>query len=614
MEKKNKKTRDNLIILVISCFVILMVILPLLHQGFPRTHDVNLYMTWLYEFDQGFREGHLLPRWSADLWLGYGSPLFNYIQPFFYYAAEGFHLLGFSLVNSVKAVISLSIIFSFVFMFWLAKEFFGKWPALILATLYIYLPYRIGLLYIRGNFSEYLATALFPLIFFSFYKFLKTNKLGYFLLSSLSIALLLLTHNIQAILFLPVLIVYIIIFYWRQIKKILKSGLAIIYGALLASFFWIPALLEKKYAQLEILATGRYDFHKYFIGLKELFLPSWGLIGADFYQVGAIGILIIIFTVYVIIKHKKVDFNMKHLLFFLVLVIFCLFLTTKPSTFIWEKVPLLSNVQFPWRILSLVAFGLTILGSVIIFPELYKIFIKREPTKKYFIILSTFIFIFSLASFFVWNTTKPILYIQSRADNQYSAYYQLFDESNTLADSQDNENLTIKKIALNLYSVIPDVIPKGVDVKLAKEKMLEITDIIMQTVIERQRSFFINKLEFLSGKANISQSKILSEKYEFNIESDSETKARINTFWFPGWQAYIDGKEVIIDHSNSLDLMDITIAPGTHLLKVEFKNTPLRNYAWIISLVAFIIFLISILFLLLRRFFIRNKYANQKYS
>ena len=285
MKVNKKKFQDNLILFLIGFFVILVVVFPLLQKDFPRTHDANLYMTWLYEFDQGFREGNLLPRWSGNLWFSYGAPVFNFTQPLFYYLGEGFHLLGFSLINSVKVVIILSVIFSFIFMFWLARELWGKWPALVLATIYIYLPYRIGLIYIRGDFSEYLAIAWFPLVLFSFYKFLKTDKLGYFLLSSFSIALLFLSHNIQTLFFLPVLIIYLLIFYWKNIKKILKSALAIIYGALLTGFFWLPAFFEKKYLSLERLTKGEYDFHDNFINLKQLFLPRWE--GWEFFQIGA---------------------------------------------------------------------------------------------------------------------------------------------------------------------------------------------------------------------------------------------------------------------------------------------------------------------------------------
>jgi len=76
--------KDNIILLVISLLVLVVGIFPLFKNSFIDTHDVNLYPIWLYEFDQGIQAGHFLPRWSPDFWLGYGSPLFNFIQPLFY--------------------------------------------------------------------------------------------------------------------------------------------------------------------------------------------------------------------------------------------------------------------------------------------------------------------------------------------------------------------------------------------------------------------------------------------------------------------------------------------------------------------------------------------------
>jgi len=603
MEEKKRKRRDNLIIFFISLFAILIVILQLLNGGFPATHDLNLHMTWLYEFDQGFREGHFLPRWSSNIWYGYGSPLFNYIQPLFYYLAEGFHLIGFSLVISVKLVIILSVILSFLFMYLLAKELWGKWPALVIAALYIYLPYRIGLLYIRGSFPEYLAMAFFPLLLFSFIKFLKTEKSGYFLLSSFTVALLILTHNIQTILFLPVLVIYLLVFYSREIKKILKSAMAIIYGALLSSFFWIPAFFERKYIQVERLATGRYDFHNSFVNLKQIFSPVWG--GSDFYQIGAIGILIVIFTIYILIKRKKTDFNKKNLIFFFVLVIISLFLLTKPSTFIWESIPLLPFLQYPWRFLSLTVFGLAILGSVIVFPEFYRIFIKKEPTHKYFIILVLFIVVFSLTLFVIYDPAKPFIHIPARKDFQYNVYYQLFDEVNLVYDEENK----FKNAEYNVYSGIPDVLPKGVDYDLAKKKINSLVSSAVATISEKGQPYYVDKLMLLSGEAKVLESKILTEEYQFNIEAEEESRVRINTFWFPIWRAYIDGNEVEIDRDNQLDLMDVTVPEGQHILRFEFHSTTLRIVAALVSSISFLLFLILSLILIIK-LLVRKKYVS----
>ena len=286
----------------------------------------------------------------------------------------------------------------------------------------------------------------------------------------------------------------------------------------------------------------------------------------------------------------------------MVLIIVCVFLTTKASIFIWENIPLFSFIQFPWRFLSLVFFGLAILSSVIIFPEFYRIFIKKELNKKFFIVLTLFVFIFSLALFVVWNPAKPILYIPARKDIEYNVYFQIFDESNLVLFEEEG----IERPGLNIYAGLPEFMPKGVDYELTRKKAEDLVLSMRGDYSARGKPYYIDKLILLSGEAKALDSKILVEEYEFNLEVKNEAKVRVNTFWFPGWHASIDGKEVSIDKNNPMGLMDIDIPEGNHLLKVEFKNTHLRNIAMIISLVAFVIFLVLALVILIKKVFIKK--------
>lgn len=64
---------------------------------------------------------------------------------------------------------------------------------------------------------------------------------------------------------------------------------------------------------------------------------------------------------------------------------------------------------------------------------------------------------------------------------------------------------------------------------------------------------------------------------------------RIHTYWFPGWRAYIDGKEVNIDYSNEYGLMDIRVPAGEHKIDIKLGDTALRLIAKAISLISLLI-------------------------
>ena len=72
-------------------------------KGYFGVSD-DLHIGWLFEMDRAIKMLQFPPRFVPDLSFGFGYPLFTFVYPFPFYIAELFHLIGFSLVNSVKLV------------------------------------------------------------------------------------------------------------------------------------------------------------------------------------------------------------------------------------------------------------------------------------------------------------------------------------------------------------------------------------------------------------------------------------------------------------------------------------------------------------------------------
>ena len=142
------------------------------------------------------------PRYVPDLSFGFGYPLFNFVYPLPFYIGELIHLLGFSLINSVKIVFGLSIPFSMYFMYKFLKEFLSKDLALAGSVLYVYVPYRAVEIFVRGTIGEIIAFVFIPIIALSFIR-LTGEKLSakWVGITAFSIAALVLSHNIMAYMF-----------------------------------------------------------------------------------------------------------------------------------------------------------------------------------------------------------------------------------------------------------------------------------------------------------------------------------------------------------------------------------------------------------------------------
>ena len=233
---------------ILLLILVFPIILPYLHKGYFPTHDGEWAVVRLGDMFREIKDLQFPPRYSENLNFGYGYPLFNFAYPLPYYAGLAVHTLKFSFVNSIKLLFAISVLLSAFFMYLAAKEFWeNKLAGLLSGILFAYLPYRLVDLYARGSIGESFAFIFFPLLFYCAVKIYK-NPHNYFFvaLGALSFAGLILSHNIMAVLFFPVLLLFIGVTIWKDYRKYLKQFFAMIFLGLCASaFFWLPALTEK---------------------------------------------------------------------------------------------------------------------------------------------------------------------------------------------------------------------------------------------------------------------------------------------------------------------------------------------------------------------------------
>src|SRR3989344_4317965 len=258
-----KKLFPYFLILVLS----FLAFKPLLAPGFFPIHD-DTQVARVYEMTKGLKDGMFPVRWSQDLGYGFGYPIFNFYNPFPYYVASFFGALRIDALLSTKLMVILGIIFSFISMYILSKEFWGKWGAILSASLYGLAPYHAVNLYVRGDFTESFAYAFIPLIFYGVWKIYKESKWKYVLLTSLSLTAVIISHNLTAMIVSPFLLVFIIfILLSKKIKKrtFIYMLTSLILGVLISAFYSFPAILEMKYTNILSQIGGGADFRDHFV-------------------------------------------------------------------------------------------------------------------------------------------------------------------------------------------------------------------------------------------------------------------------------------------------------------------------------------------------------------
>lgn len=514
--------------------IVLPTILPFLSTRFFYTQDY-IFIARLQQMSTALSSGQFPVRWAPDL--RYGEPIFNFYAPLPYYIGAVIHLSGFNFIWVAKILFILSSLFSAAAMYILANKLFGQKAGILAAVLYTYAPYRAVDMYVRGSLSETWAFIFLPLIFYSSFVLIEKVNLKNVSFLSLSLAGLFLTHNVTTLMFAPFLC-----FWWvylilrrKNWKGVGYLGLASVLGFGLAAFFLLPAFFESNLIQTKYLTVGYFNFRAHFVAFSQFFSTFWGygssLWGRDdglSFQVGLVNFSVLASAFIIGIFHRK---DKKRLVLLSVLglsFVFSLFLQHNKSAFIWEAIPEMAFIQFPWRFLGISIF-ITALAGGAIAPYLIN---KLRPL--YFILIIAAVF--STIGYF-----RPKEYVK---DNFFDKF-------------------------LNV-----ETMRRGVD--LTKDYL----PVWVQTVDGSR--FEVPRAETGVIKVSDLQKKSTMQKFFVEVVSDSMIEVPIT--YFPEWEVWANGHLVSQDGPSRMGLIRFELTKGNYNVIITIKDTPVRIVGNLLSL------------------------------
>ena len=563
--------RNNLLAILFILLISALASLPLLKPGLHQIHD-DQQIARLYLFDQAIKAGQFPVRWVDELGFGFGYPLFNFYPPLVYFLGELFHLLGFGFIDSTKLVFATSVFASGIAMYIFARSLWDRLPSLVASAFYIFLPYRALDIYVRGALAESFSFVWLPLILWSFYKLITTSKLIYIFLSAIFLALLVATHNLIFLPFMLILPFYLLFLIFTSKKILFTTAHLLLTVALamgLSAFFWIPALLEKKFTIVdELLLVNLASYNIHFVYPQQLWNWAWGFGGSAAgladgisFKIGKLHVILsvaaLILSVIFLLKNKTPKklstFNFQLSILFFLLFALAAFMTTFWSKPIWDLIIPLGYLQFPWRFLTATGLFASILAG-------YFIYLLKIPIIK---------LIFSLVVVVALIVTSLKLF-------QPQFYRE--DLTDEVATSSETINWDV---SLSSF----EYVPKGVPTK---------TSDLGTNLIDIDKSQIPQEKITTGDKVKIDILKNSPHNLSFRAQAKESSIVTINTFNFPGWSAKIDGQKTNIFDNNKYKLISLNIPKGDHDIKVEFKNTPTRTLANSVSIITVVLLLITI--------------------
>lgn len=601
----------------------------LFRPAFFRVHDY-VHGARIAELTRSAQAGHLPVRWTENFGFGYGMPLFAFYAPLPYYVGGLAYWLSGDLVLASKLVFIIPNIGAVLGSYLLGKELYGRKGGVIVAAAYALAPYRAVNLFVRGAVGESWGMMAMPFALWAgivLIRKLAAQKVGkseskkesmqsvaapqawWYLVVSL--AVLFLSHNLSTLMYVPVSLLVLGLLIWQHSSSIRSAiqlawsaGSAYLLAIGLTAFYLFPALLEKNATIIDSILSGYFYFSHHFLYIRQFLTPNWGYGGSawgpddglsfflgygqllaaivsgltiTWYTLTVVGLITngknhsLYWKTTLVALRKKILTAAHFQLFVLfgLVVAGALFLTLLKSQFLWETVPLIAFIQFPWRWLSIAILFLALVAGYA------PILIRDKRTMQIVVVGLVTVICFNIPYF------QPESYLGRNEDFYYS------------------DPVLIRT---QMSSILPDYIP--VQMRLAElqpkessettengEKEIEGETIAPLLPTNAQGAILTPESVEIAKDVAILVNRPHQKLLSVNLVSpETITFAVAN---FPGWTAEVDGQPADVLTANT-GLIQVEVPAGQHTVGIYLGSTPIRLASDMVSFFSLLVVLYMI--------------------
>ncbi|HVG23846.1 MAG TPA: glycosyltransferase family 39 protein, partial [Thermoanaerobaculia bacterium] len=514
---------------------------PFIGGAQPNGHDALQYLPRVTEFHENIRAGILFPRWAPDLGSGQGQPIFVVNPPLFYYLTEVLHLVGLSFVGAMNAACVLLIFAAAASMFLLGRWWFGASGGALAAIAYVYAPYFLVDLYVRTAFAEFSAFPFYPLVLYGFARHAESRQRKYLLIAALAWGAIWFAHSPAALLFSPLLGAFVLFLAWRarSARLLLAHLLTAAAGMLLSAAIWLPSVVEAKDTHAERLTVGVLRYSNHFVTPAQFFTNVWGygpsVPGAEDgmpFTLGWPHLLVAIIAAVAIARSDSRPWK-EWVAFFGGATFLLCFLMTERSHAVWDAVPQLHYVAFPWRLLASASFCLAlVIGAIVLaLPRLD----PRWQRPAYAAIVAALVLM-------MLPRATPASYL-----------------------SIDPEQWTPNRIAINgaVAGTFESFEPRWVT----------------ERPIYNGRAIAVRRGACIPAIVGRGPTTLTAA-----VQGTTDCELELPIAYFPGWHISVEGAEAAMEAPAANGRMRVTLTPGAHRIEAAFARTPVRWAGEIISL------------------------------
>jgi 6-pyruvoyl-tetrahydropterin synthase related domain len=515
--------------------------LPFFFLGMPSGHDFEFHLyNWLEVLSQ-WKQWIFYPRWAALAHFAYGEPRFIFYPPASWTLGAALSaILPWEVVSDVY--IWLLLVAAGVSMFMLARQWLDRRDATFAAVLYAVNPYHLVIVYWRSAFAELMAACLLPLLLLLLLRADEKRQRGIILLA-LVLGASWLVNAPAAVMIHYSMAQLVVVLAWqrRSARILLSSSIAVVLGAALAAFYLVPAVYEQRWVNIaQVVSVGLRPQDSFLFAHTtdpdhDTFdhLISW---------VATAEILLTAVVAWAARRsYRRASCGKGELWYSLVAwTAACALLMLPFTNPLWNILPKLRFVQFPWRFLLCLGVPFALLTALGV----------RRWTSR----LAVYLAMLCVLAF-VWHHLLP----------------PWWDYPADLREMQDNVASGVG------YEGTDEYTPVGADAYNVDKNARRVT---------------------VDGpaRAAIRVSDWSAEHKQFTAEMSAADNLTLHLFNYPAWRVEVNGEIVQAETREGTGQMLVPVQAGANRVRIIFIRTWDRTLGAWISMMAVVFGLASLKF------------------
>jgi hypothetical protein len=515
----------------LSLLLSVLIVLPFIWYGTASGHDFEFHAASWFDAAYQWQQGILYPRWAAWANHGFGEPRFIFYPPLSWMLGAALTLAFPDTAVPVLFVVLVQTLAG-LSAYFLLRRLATQRAAVLGAACYVINPNALLMTYVRSDFAEQLACALFPLLLLAALRlcgFLedsppKVSSVALFAIPFAGVWL----SNAPA----GVITSYsmALLFAWAALSQgswrvLLRGITGLALGLSLTGFYLVPAAYEQRWVNIgQALASGLLPAQNFLFTAIADVEHTW------FNWVASICALslILLFWVPALASRRFAPGNSsplrrKALIALLVVGAAATLLMLRITWPLWVYLPKLRFVQFPWRWMSVIALVASCFLALVM-----------EMRRGWLWFAALFVLTLPLATFLVENTWWDQDEMPAQRYAIVSGHgFEGTDEYDPLGDDH---------LDLPLNELLARVLPADVADSFVPEGSLEIQ-------------------------------RWTAERKQIQVHTKSPARVALRLLNYPAWRVEVNGRAIQPERMDDVNQMVVPVEAGRSLIRVQFMRT-----------------------------------------